>query len=339
MLKNGKHSGAPLIQMRGVTKTFKTSAGVATVLKQVDADFYAGEFVSVVGRSGSGKSTLVNMITGIDHPSSGSVRVGDTLLHGMSEGKMSTWRGLNLGIVFQFYQLLPMLTILENVMVPMDICNKYQSSERVPRAMELLRRVGLEELAHKLPAAISGGQQQSAAIGRALANDPPIIIADEPTGNLDSRTAESVMVLFEELVGQGKTILMVTHDPDLARRATRILLISDGELVDEAITRALPDLPHARLLELTHLAERRVFEPGALILPSGKGKPSSAILAKGRVEVVQAARHGAKQAQADIINNLTPGCILERAQVNGCELRASAEGIVEVLFFAPGVLP
>ena len=158
----------------------------------MDACFYAGEFVSVVGQSGSGKSTLVNMITGIDHPTTGTVCVGGTYVHKLREGKMAVWRGQNLGIVFQFFQLLPMLTLLENTMLPMDFCNKYAPGEREGRAMDLLALVGLGHMAHKLPGEVAGGQQQSAAIARALANDPPILIADEPTGNLDSRTADSV---------------------------------------------------------------------------------------------------------------------------------------------------
>jgi putative ABC transport system ATP-binding protein len=221
----------PLIEMCQIVKTFKTPAGDFQALKGVDACFYPGEFVSVVGRSGSGKSTLVNMITGIDHPTSGTVRVEDTYIHKMRESKMAVWRGKNLGIVFQFFQLLPMLTLLENTILPMDFCNKFDPAEREERAMGLLALVGLQKMAHKLPAEVAGGQQQSAAIARALANDPPIVIADEPTGNLDSRTADGVFAIFDQLIQQGKTILMVTHDQSLAQRTARMLLLSDGELV------------------------------------------------------------------------------------------------------------
>lgn len=222
----------PLVEMVDIVKIFKTPAGDFTALKGVTARFYPGEFVSIVGKSGSGKSTLANMITGIDHPTSGTVRVGSTFIHSMSESDMSVWRGKNLGIVFQFFQLLPMLTLLENVMLPMDFAERLPLWEREERAYELLRLVGLEELAHKVPAAVSGGQQQSAAIARALANDPPLLIADEPTGNLDSRTAESVFAIFQGLVEQGKTIIMVTHDPALARRTSRVLSIVDGEILE-----------------------------------------------------------------------------------------------------------
>ncbi|MDD5368205.1 MAG: ABC transporter ATP-binding protein [Anaerolineaceae bacterium] len=221
----------PLIEMRQIVKIFKTPAGDFQALKGVDACFYPGEFVSVVGRSGSGKSTLVNMITGIDHPTSGTVRVGDTYIHKMRESKMAIWRGLNLGIVFQFFQLLPMLTLLENTILPMDFCNKFATGEREGRAMDLLALVGLEKMAQKLPGEVAGGQQQSAAIARALANDPPIVIADEPTGNLDSKTADGVFAIFDQLIQQRKTILMVTHDQSLAQRTARMLLLSDGELI------------------------------------------------------------------------------------------------------------
>jgi putative ABC transport system ATP-binding protein len=219
-----------LIKMRRVVKTFHTTAGDFQALKGIDVDLHAGEFVSVVGRSGSGKSTLVNMLTGIDHPTSGEVQVGDVYVHRLSESDMARWRGRNLGIVFQFYQLLPMLTLLENTMLPMDYCGLYAPEEREPRALNLLKLVGLEEEAHKLPAAVSGGQQQSAAIARALANDPPIIVADEPTGNLDSHAAERIFHIFENLAQQGKTIIMVTHDNSLAQRASRILRLADGAI-------------------------------------------------------------------------------------------------------------
>jgi putative ABC transport system ATP-binding protein len=174
------------------------------------------------------------MVTGIDRPSSGEVIVAGTPVHTLSEGQMSVWRGKHLGIIFQFFQLLPALTVVENVMLPMDFCNVYRPGERRDKAMALLAQVEMTENANKLPSAISGGQQQRVAIARALANDPPILIADEPTGNLDSRTAEAVFSLFEALVRRGKTIVMVTHDTDLARRATRAVIVADGEIVSEA---------------------------------------------------------------------------------------------------------
>ncbi len=222
-----------LIEMRGVIKTFESEAGVFHALRGVDLRVAPGEFVAVIGKSGSGKSTLINMIAGIDRPTEGEVVVAGTGVHALREGKLAAWRGRSLGIVFQFFQLLPTLTVIENVMLPMDFCNTWPSKERPGRAMALLERVDMADQAHKLPSAISGGQQQRAAIARSLANDPPILLADEPTGNLDSRTAEDVETLFEELVADGKTIVVVTHDDDLAARVARTLVIADGLIVEQ----------------------------------------------------------------------------------------------------------
>jgi putative ABC transport system ATP-binding protein len=283
---NAGCGGEPLISMNQIVKTFKTPAGDFTALKGIQACFYRGEFVSVVGKSGSGKSTLVNMLTGIDHPSSGSVRIGDTYVHSLDENKMSIWRGKNLGIVFQFFQLLPMLSLLENVVLPMDFCNMYAPEEREKRAMDLLQLVGLKDFAHQLPAAVSGGQQQSAAIARALANDPPILIADEPTGNLDSRTAESVFQLLTDLVGQGKTVIMVTHDSSLAKRTSRSMIISDGELVNEWVTRAFPLLSHGRLLWLTHHLREHSLAPGTALFKDAGSPASFYLITAGQAEVV-----------------------------------------------------
>ncbi len=222
-----------LIKMQDISKVFKTPAGEFPALRGVTACFYRGEFVSVVGKSGSGKSTLVNMITGIDRPTHGQVCIGETCIQSLSESQMSAWRGRNLGIVFQFFQLLPTMTVLENVLLPMDFSNVIPAEDRQGRAMRLLDLVGLAHLADQLPGAISGGQQQSAAIARALANDPPILVADEPTGNLDTRTAEAVFDIFAGLTDQGKTVVMVTHDPGLAARTHRSLVIADGCLVSD----------------------------------------------------------------------------------------------------------
>jgi len=231
-----------LIDLRDVVKTYETAAGSFIALNGVDLQVDRGEFVAVVGKSGSGKSTLINMITGIDRPTSGDVLVGDTAVQTLSEGQIAVWRGKTIGIIFQFFQLLPTLTVLENVMLPMDFCNVIPSRIRQDRALDLLDQVEMADHAHKLPSAISGGQQQRVAIARALANDPPIVVADEPTGNLDSRTAESVFQLFEGLVDEGKTILMVTHDEELAQRVTRTVTIADGEIIgdDKRTRRAAP---------------------------------------------------------------------------------------------------
>ncbi len=230
-----RHGNDHLIDVRQVVKTFETAAGVFTALKGVDLQVDTSEFLAVIGKSGSGKSTLINMITGIDRPTTGEVFVGDTAVHTLSEGQMAVWRGRALGVIFQFFQLLSTLTIVENVMLPMDFCNLYSPRERRERAMFLLEQVEMVDQAHKLPTAVSGGQQQRVAIARALANDPPILVADEPTGNLDSKTANAVFSMFESLVEQGKTILMVTHDSDLSQRATRSVLVADGEIVDEIV--------------------------------------------------------------------------------------------------------
>ncbi|MBN1313382.1 MAG: ABC transporter ATP-binding protein [Anaerolineae bacterium] len=228
-----RHGNRHLIELRDLTKNYKTPAGDFTALKDVNLGIDQGEFIAVIGKSGSGKSTLVNMITGIDRPTIGEIYIGDAALHTLNEERTAQWRGRNVGIVFQFFQLMPTLTILENLLLPMDFCNMYAPRERVERAMRLLEVVEIAEHAHKLPAALSGGQQQRAAIARALANDPPIVVADEPTGNLDSRTAEAVFKLFEDLITQGKTLLMVTHDRDQAQRIHRTVIISDGEIVPD----------------------------------------------------------------------------------------------------------
>jgi putative ABC transport system ATP-binding protein len=280
------NNSTPLIEMRDIVKIFKTGAGDFTALNGVNVCFFEGEFVSVVGKSGSGKSTLVNMLTGIDHPTSGSVQVGEHFIHQLSEGQMSTWRGSNLGIIFQFFQLLPMLSILENIMLPMDFAKVIPFQDREDRAMHLLELVGLQDYAHDLPAEVSGGQQQSAAIARALANDPPLIIADEPTGNLDSRSADKVFEIFDDLAQQGKTIIMVTHDRSLAERTNRMMLLSDGELVNNWIANAFPALPHSRLLWLTHLMERQTFEQGQPIPLPDKSPVALYLFTSGPVEFV-----------------------------------------------------
>ena len=329
----------PLIELREVVKTFKTTAGDFQALKGINLTFEQGEFTSIMGKSGSGKSTLINMITGIDHPTAGSVRVGEAEIHRMSQGKMAEWRGRTLGIVFQFFQLLPTLSVLENTMLPMDYCNMYAPAEREGRAMELLKLMGLEGEADKLPLALSGGQQQIAAIARSLANDPPIIVADEPTGNLDSRTAEHVLAIFGELADQGKTILIVTHDPALARRSTRRVLISDGELVNEMIAHALHMLPHPQMLKLTRLAEARRYEPGVTIARQGALDQGLYIITSGQVEVLRPAavwgRLSGKSAPA-ILGTIGPGGYfseLEMVETSFCDLsfRAWEQGPVEAL--------
>ncbi len=226
MVKNNGND--PLIAIKDVKKSFPVGDGEVTILKGISFDIQTGEFVSIVGPSGNGKSTLLNMITGIDRPTSGEVMVVGKNLNKLSENRMALWRRHNVGIIFQFFQMLPALTLLENVILPMDLAHKYTPKERRERAMYLLDRVGLADQADKAPNAVSGGQQQRAGIARAVAVDPPLIVGDEPTGRLDPKGAEVCFELFEEWVAEGKTMLMVTHDKALAARVARKIEIIDG---------------------------------------------------------------------------------------------------------------
>ena len=282
----GLVNGQAIVDLRNVNKSYKTAVGDYPALKNINLQIHAGEFVSIIGKSGSGKSTLLNMITGIDHPTNGEVFINGTAVHKMGEDKMARWRGNNLGIVFQFFQLLPVISVIENIMLPMDFRRKYPVSERRDRAMKLLELVELTEHAHKLPTALSGGQQQRVAIARALANDPPLIIADEPTGNLDSKTAESIFALFNNLVAQGKTIIIVTHDSGLAKRTHRTALIADGEIVNEYVAKAMPRLSHDQLLLATRQAKVQRYDPGAMILSEGTSGNLFYIVSKGTVDVM-----------------------------------------------------
>jgi len=326
------HNGCEYIELNQVVKTFKSRAGEFTALNGISLGFDCGEFTSIMGKSGSGKSTLINMITGIDHPTSGKVKVGEVELGKMSEGRMAEWRGRAMGIVFQFFQLLPTLTILENTMLPMDYCNMYAPAERETRALKLLKLLGLSEMANKLPAALSGGQQQIAAIARALANDPPIVVADEPTGNLDSQTERLILDIFESLAGRGKTILIVTHDPILARRSTRRVLISDGELVNDPIARALGILPDNHLLKIGRMASARSFEAGEMIGRQGAYSDGLYVITHGRVEVQNKRRLRA----AEVVVTLGAGDYLSTFDMlvndaSDLSFRASAAGPVEML--------
>ena len=227
-------TGSALIELDGVEKVFTTGDVEYRALRGIDLTVRAGEMVAVVGPSGSGKSTIMNMITGIDRPSAGAVTVGGQRIDRMSEEQLASWRGEHVGVVFQFFQLLPTLTVAENIILPMDFCNTFPVKERRERAIALLEKVGIAEQADKLPADLSGGQQQRAAIARALANDPPLIVADEPTGNLDSATSDAVMELFANLAAEGKTVLMVTHERDLSSFFTRSIMLVDGRIASKA---------------------------------------------------------------------------------------------------------
>lgn len=269
------------ITMQDVSKYFNTHAGSVPALQNINLTIPAGQFVSIIGKSGSGKSTLINMLTGIDRPSKGRILVGSTDLHKMSEGKLSEWRGHNMGVVFQFFQLLPVLTLLENILLPMDLCGKVNPTDREATALELLDMVGLKDNANKYPGEVSGGQQQSAAIARALANNPPILMADEPTGNLDSTATEAVFEIFTHLAGEGKSIVMVTHDPNLAARANHTIILSDGQLVADPIATALPTLPHPLMLKLTLASETKTYSPGQPVYKSNDPVPAMWIITDG----------------------------------------------------------
>jgi putative ABC transport system ATP-binding protein len=229
----------PLVDLVGVQKAYNTPAGDFYALKGIDLQIQPGEFVAVAGKSGAGKSTLINMVTGIDRPSDGQVYVGGQPVHALSEDQVAAWRGENVGVIFQFFQLMPTLTCAQNIMLAMDFANRYRSPrERREEALHLLEQVDIPEQADKLPSAVSGGQRQRVAIARALANDPAFLAADEPTGNLDSKTANAVFEVFEKLVDNGKTILMVTHDRELASRVTRTVRIADGRIVTAGSTQS-----------------------------------------------------------------------------------------------------
>ena len=328
---NGSSNGS-IIDLRDVHKYYKTAIGDYQALNSIDLQINPGEFVSIIGKSGSGKSTLLNMITGIDRPTTGEVYVNGTAVHELNENRMARWRGKNLGIVFQFFQLLPTISVIENIMLPMDFCRTYPMREREQRALELLDMVELADHAYKLPTALSGGQQQRVAIARALANDPPIVIADEPTGNLDSKTAESVFALFNNLVAQGKTIIIVTHDSGLAKQTHRTALIADGEIVNEYVSKAMPTLTQEQVWQATHSAKRLVFEPGAMILTEGTNAESFYIVAKGTVEVILP-----RENQSDVIAlQLGPGKYFGEIEFfhekkHQASIRASERGPVEVL--------
>ena len=233
--KNGNGNGKALIELRDIVKSFPVGDDEITVLHGISLNIQQGEFVSIVGPSGNGKSTLLNMVTGIDRPSSGEVIVSGSPIHKMSENQLAKWRGQEVGIIFQFFQMLPSLSLLQNVVLPMEFANKFNRSERRERAMNLLELVGLADQANKLPSMVSGGQQQRAAIARALATDPALLIADEPTGNLDAKTAGQVFDLFVHLIEeQGKTMLMVTHDKELANQIPRKIEIVNGVIASDS---------------------------------------------------------------------------------------------------------
>lgn len=228
--KNSVVQNKTVIELTNVSKSFPLASGTFQALKQVSLQINAGQLVAITGKSGSGKSTLLNMLSGIDKPTSGSIEIQGTRIDTLSETALAAWRGRTMGVVFQFFQLLPTLTILENICLPMDLSNCIPRAEQPMRALQLLEQVGIKEQANKFPSALSGGQQQRAAIARALANDPPILVADEPTGNLDSQTAASIFHLFAQLARTGKTVIVVTHENEFLSGFETILTVADGEM-------------------------------------------------------------------------------------------------------------
>ena len=322
---------SPLIDIKNLRKVYKTPAGDFTAVNNINVEVHRGEFVAIIGKSGSGKSTFINMITGIDRPTSGEIWIDKAPVHSFNEGQMAAWRGRNLGIVFQFFQLFPTLTILENIILPMELNNLYSKRERKDRAMHLLEKVEMTAQAHKLPSAISGGQQQRVAIARALANEPPLLVADEPTGNLDSKTADKIFSLFEDLVAAGTTILMVTHDSDLARRVNRTILISDGEVVNEYLVRALSTLTQDQLVDISRMIKPQIFEPNSTMIRQGEKGDKFYILLDGKADVYITKPGGSEI----LVNQLKPGqyfgeMALLGGGVRAATVKASHEGPVSV---------
>lgn len=225
-------SAKPLVQLEGVSKHFSTASGPFAALSDVSASFDRGQLVVITGCSGSGKSTLLSLIAALDEPTRGRIRVAGADLAQLDEGHLARFRGSHIGVVFQFFQLLPTLSCLENLLLAMDLVGKVPRPLRRPRALELLRRMGIEDQAQKLPDALSGGQQQRVAIARALANDPPLIVADEPTGNLDSQTAGEVFAFLRALADEGRTVLVVSHEKSIPVRVDGCVRLQDGRVIE-----------------------------------------------------------------------------------------------------------
>ncbi|HEY2982371.1 MAG TPA: ATP-binding cassette domain-containing protein [Anaerolineales bacterium] len=311
--------GKPLIEVRNLVKVYRTPAGDLPAVKGVDVAVRHGEFVAVIGKSGSGKSTFINLLTGIDRPTSGEIVIGGEPIHTYDEGRLAKWRGRSLGIVFQFFQLIPTLTAVENVILPMELNRLYDDRWRYKRALHLLKKVELEDQADKLPAELSGGQQQRVAIARALATDPMLIVADEPTGNLDPASAERIFALFETLVADGKTVLMVTHDADLARRVDRTILISNGEIVNEYLVRALAALTQDQLTEVARRVQPQVYPRDASIIRQGEIGDQFFILLEGKADVLVDAPGGGLV----LVNRLGPGNYFGEMALLGNGIRAA----------------
>lgn len=277
----------PEITLKNVVKDYITEAGSFTALKGIDLDIAAGEFIGIIGKSGAGKSTLLNMISAVDHLTGGEVWVGNTQIHALSQTQLSRWRGRNVGVVYQTFQLMPMLTLLDNILLPIDFLGRYHPLKSVERAMSLLADLDIAEHAYKFPSQISGGQQQRVAIARALANDPAIILADEPTGSLDSATAATTMAILKNLGRRGKTIIMATHDSSLTHYFTRTVILCDGEVVDEALARLFPMVSHEKLITAGHNFSRGTYSPGQPILAENGPIPGLLMVIRGKAETTR----------------------------------------------------
>jgi putative ABC transport system ATP-binding protein len=284
-----------IIQMQDVVKTYGTDDVPFAALNHVNIDIKQGEFLGITGKSGAGKTTLLNMISGVSKLTSGNILfhwIGHESsspsipITSLNEDKLALWRGENLGIIYQSFELMPTLSLVENVMLPPDFLGSYQPLTSKKRALELLDLVEIVDHAYKIPAHISGGQKQRVAIARALVNDPHLIIADEPTGNLDSRAADNVLNLFQNLASRGKTILIVTHDPSITERTDQTIILSDGEIIDQTIARALPFLTHPQMLAATRQAKKQKVAPGAMILQQGESVEHFFMIVSGEVEII-----------------------------------------------------
>lgn len=273
------------VEIRDLRKVYDTPAGQFIALDNLSVQIDSGNFIAVIGRSGSGKSTLINCLAGIDRPTSGEIYIDGMAVHHLNELQMARWRGKRIGLVFQFFQLLPTLTLAENVILPMELTNTIPLHMRRKRAMELLDMVGLADHAHKLPSDTSGGQQQRVAIARSMANDPAVIVCDEPTGNLDASNALAMFQIFRDLTNQGKTIIMVTHDDELAHRADHVFLLDDGVLVNEYLSSLLNDLTDAQFNEFIKHARITEYSAGTTIIQEGTIGDEFHIILSGEVDI------------------------------------------------------
>ncbi len=281
---------SPGILLNNVVKDYLTEAGPFTALKGINLEIAAGEFIGIVGKSGAGKSTLLNMISAVDHLTGGEVWVGNNQIHSLSQTQLSRWRGRNVGVVYQTFQLMPMLTLLDNIMLPIDFLGRYHPYKSVERALSLLADLDIAEHAYKFPSQISGGQQQRVAIARALANDPALILADEPTGSLDSRTAATTMEILKKLSRRGKTIIMATHDNSLIEYFSRTVTLYDGEIVDETLMQLFPMIDHAKLIAAGRDFSRDTYAPGQSILSQGEENPGLCVVMQGAAETIRNGR-------------------------------------------------